>query len=49
MEPKLIQLSLKQEGSLSLILFNIVLEKLIREMHIGPREGMNQHKSTIGL
>jgi hypothetical protein len=40
---------LRQRDSLSPILFNVVLEKVIRKMKIGPNEGIRLQETSIGL
>lgn len=36
------------EGRYSPILFNIVVEKVIRDMNIEPREGVKFQKTSLG-
>jgi len=45
----LVQSGLRQGVAISSILFNIVVEKVIREMNIEPREGVKFQRSSIGL
>jgi hypothetical protein len=44
-DPIIMNLDLRLEDSLSLVLFNLVLEKVIRENNIGSQEGMPLHNS----
>jgi len=44
-----VRTGLRQGDSLSPILFNIALEKVIREMNMGQHEGVNLQDHTIGL
>jgi hypothetical protein len=45
----LIKSGLRQEESISPILFNLILEKTIREMNIQPQEGFKLQKSDVAL
>jgi len=48
-EPILVKSGLRQGDSMSPVLFNIVLEKVIRAMNVGPDEGVKLQDSSIGL
>jgi hypothetical protein len=48
-DPTAVNSELRQGDSLSPILFNVVLEKVIREMKIGPNEGIRLQDTSIGL
>lgn len=45
----IVNLRLRQGDSLSLILFNVVMEKAIRKMNMGPQEGIRLQDTSIGL
>jgi len=47
--PVTVKSGLRQGDSISHILFNLVLEKVIREMKIDPHEGIKLRNSTIPL
>jgi hypothetical protein len=48
-DPTTVNSGLRQGDSLSPILFNVVLEKVIKEMKIGPNEGIRLQDTSIGL
>ncbi|KAL4123306.1 hypothetical protein QTP88_015504 [Uroleucon formosanum] len=48
-EPATVNSGLRQGDSLSPILFNVVLEKVIREMKIGPNNGIRLQNTSIGI
>jgi hypothetical protein len=48
-DPTKVNSGLRQGNSLSPILFNVVLEKVIREMKIGPNKGIRLQDTSIGL
>jgi len=48
-DPATVNSGLRQGGSLSPILFNVVLEKVIREIKMGPNEGIRLQDTSIGL
>lgn len=48
-EPILVKSGLRQGDSMSPVVFNIVLEKVIRAMNVRPDEGMKLQDSLIGL
>lgn len=48
-EPVSVNSGLRQGDSMSRVLFNIVLEKIIRAMNILPDEGVKLQDSSIGL
>jgi len=45
----LVKSGLKQGDVMSPIVFNIVVEKVVREMNITPQEGVKFQESSIGL
>jgi len=48
-DPILVKSGLRQGDAVSPILFNIVVEKVVREMNITPQEGVKFQESSIGL
>lgn len=48
-EPILIKSGLRQGDSISPILFNLILEKVVREMDIQPQEGVKLQESNITI
>jgi hypothetical protein len=48
-DPILVKSGLRQGDAMSPILFNIVVEKVIREMNITPQEGVKLQPSYIRL
>jgi hypothetical protein len=48
-DPILVKSGLRQGDAMSPILFNIVVEKVVREMNITPQEGVKFQESSIGL
>ncbi|KAL4154026.1 hypothetical protein QTP88_001859 [Uroleucon formosanum] len=48
-EPATVNSGLRQGDSLSPILFNVALEKVIREMKIGPNKGIRLQNTSIGV
>ncbi|KAL4099054.1 hypothetical protein QTP88_023549 [Uroleucon formosanum] len=48
-DPILVKSGLRQGDAMSPILFNIVVEKVVREMNIIPQEGVKFQESSIGL
>ncbi|VVC43707.1 Reverse transcriptase domain [Cinara cedri] len=48
-EQILVKSGLRQGDSMSPVLFNIVLEKVIRAMNVRPDEGVKLQNSSIGL
>jgi hypothetical protein len=48
-EPILVKSGLRQGDSMLLVLFNIVLEKVIRAMKVRPDKGVKLQDSSIGL
>lgn len=48
-EPILVKSGLRQGDSISPILFNLILEKVVREMNIQPQEGFKLQESDIAL
>jgi len=47
--PILVKSGLRQGDAMSPILFNIVVEKVVREMNITPQEGVKFQESSIDI
>jgi len=48
-EPTSVKSGLRQGDSMSAVLFNVVLEKVIRAKNIGPNEEVKLQDSSLGL
>lgn len=48
-DPVTVNSKLRQDNSFSTILYNIVLNKIIREMKIGPRERVRMQDTLVDL
>jgi hypothetical protein len=48
-EPIQVKSGLRQRDSISPILFNLILEKVIKEMNIQPQEGFKLQESDVAL
>lgn len=48
-KPTLVKSRLRQGDSMSPILFNLILERVVREMNIQPREGFQLQESPIAV
>uniref|UniRef100_A0A2S2Q3M8 Retrovirus-related Pol polyprotein from type-1 retrotransposable element R2 n=1 Tax=Sipha flava TaxID=143950 RepID=A0A2S2Q3M8_9HEMI len=48
-EPIQVKSGLRQGDSISPILFNLILEKVVREMNIQPQEGFKLQESAVAL